>query len=68
MKQTTLLAAPQVRLSDRLFGKWMETHTGTEDDFLRFLTAPSADRKDFLDSLDCDVRIEEGLGTATYTA
>ena len=66
MEATTVPAAPQAYLTRKLYWKWLETHTGSEDDFLRFLTEPSVDRKTFLNSLPCELRIEEGLATATY--
>ena len=68
MNNVTITAAPQVRITDNLYSKWMETHTGSEDDFLRFLTVPSVERDVFLSSLECEIDIAEGLGTATYSA
>ena len=68
MNDVTITAAPQADLTEGLYEKWMETHTGTEEDFLRFLTLPSADRAHFLGSLECEVDIVEGLGTVTYSA
>lgn len=68
MNDVTITAAPQAYLADGLYEKWMETHTGTEEDFLRFLTDPSADRALFLASVGYETEIEEGVGTVTYSA
>ncbi|MBD5240440.1 MAG: hypothetical protein HDS64_11860 [Bacteroidales bacterium] len=68
MNQVTTTAAPQAYLSDGLYEKWMEAHTGTKEDFLRFLTLPSAERVLFLGSLRSEIYIAEGIGTVTYSA
>ena len=67
MNEVTITAAPQVYISDGLYWKWMESHTGSEEDFLRFLTSPSIERDAFLRSIDCEVRVAEGIGTANYS-
>lgn len=67
MNEVTITVAPQARLSVRLYAKWMETNTGTEEDFVRFMMTPSTDREDFLSRIRCDVNIERGLGTVNYS-
>ncbi len=67
MNEVTITAAPQAYITESLYQQWMETHTGTKEDFRQFLTIPSADRSLFLGSLACDVEIVQGLGTATYS-
>lgn len=68
MNEVTITAAPQAYLSDDLYEEWMESHTGTKDSFLLFMTTPSVERSLFLDSLVCETDIREGIGTATYSA
>ena len=68
MKELTITAAPQAYLTDTLYEAWMTGHTGTEEDFLRFMTVPSVDREVFLASIGHEVEIVEGLGTVTYSA
>lgn len=68
MRKVTITAAPQAYLSEAIYEKWMIDHTGTKDEFFNFLTTPSAEREMFLASIDCEIDIAEGLGTATYNA
>lgn len=67
MKGITISVAPQAYISDYLYEKWMIDHTGTVDDFYSFLTSPSGERTEFLESLQRDILIEEGLGFTTYS-
>ena len=66
MNDITITAAPQACITESLYEKWMETHTGTQDDFIGFMMTPSIERNLFLDSIECEVDIKEGIGTATY--
>lgn len=68
MEKETVTAAPQAYVTDDYYEVWLETHTGTKEDFVRFLCEPSTLRTEFLLSQIPLISIAEGVGTATYNA
>lgn len=46
----TVLTAPQISDCEALYGVWKQTHVGTFGAFVRFMTAPTRERADFIAS------------------
>lgn len=66
MERDSITAAPQVADTDALYRRWSEGHTGTKEDFFRFMTVPSAERSVFLSSQPCETEVTSRMLTATY--
>lgn len=66
MKHCIITAAPQAKDTEFLFPRWLDSHTGTKEDFFIFMTTPSAARSAFLAKQPCETEVTTRLLTATY--
>lgn len=52
MEANNIVAAPQVEDLGEIYDLWKLTHTGNMDVFFDFMTTPSTDREDFINSIN----------------
>lgn len=52
MESNNIIAAPQIDDVSALFAIWRQRHVGSLKAFYRFMTSPSLERDDFINSLE----------------
>lgn len=57
MESNNIISAPQITDFAGLYKDWTVNHTGSQRDFLLFMTTPSPEREEFLASLGDRVEI-----------
>lgn len=55
MESNNIITAPQVDGVHIFYPKWQQNHTGSQKAFYEFMTTPSVDRDEFINSLGDDV-------------
>lgn len=66
MEKNSTTAAPQFENMSGVYDRWLDTHTGTEREFLDFISTPSAERDMFLSRLKTRHEVSEGVLLTTY--
>ena len=67
MESNNIITAPQVNGIHLFYPKWLQNHFGSEKTFYEFMTTPSAEREEFINSLGEDVSITFTGGVAEVT-
>lgn len=52
METNNVITAPQLDGVEKVYKKWKENHTGSLKTFYTFITTPSPQRDDFINSLE----------------
>lgn len=52
METNNIVAAPQIADVNTLFGIWKQSHSGSRATFFKFITSPSAERDNFLNTFN----------------
>lgn len=67
MESNSIIAAPQVNDTHVFYQKWQENHVGPPEAFHRFMTTPSVEREEFINSLGDKVALTFNGVTAEVT-
>ena len=67
METNNIVTAPQIEDTDVTFGIWQRNHTGNYKAFFEFMTKPSQEREEFINSLGNSVVSEFNGSVAAVT-
>jgi len=65
METNNIVAAPQMAEVDTFYEIWKRSHTGSRTTFFKFLTTPSADRDEFLNSFSAETSFTGAIAATT---
>jgi hypothetical protein len=51
METNNVISAPQVENVDAVYAEWQKSHSGSRKKFYTFMSTPSADRDEFINSI-----------------
>lgn len=65
METDNVVTAPQIADIAACYGKWRQTHNGSLDYFVKFMTEPTVERDRFVDSSDPTIKFNGSVLATT---